>query len=457
MYTLREYQQQAVDTGLDVFNRGKKNSVLVMPTGSGKSLVIASIAKELEGNTIVLQPSVEILEQNLEKTKNFGFKDVGVFSASAGQKEIGKITFAMIGSIYNKPELWSHFRNIIIDECHLTNAKGGMYAEFIESNGGNVLGLTATPFRLHAYNDLKTGNKVVVAKLLTRTNPKIFNDIAHVTQISELYDKGYLCPVEYYTYDLYDHSDLELNTTGMDFKEESLRAYNQARNIIEVVADTITKLKAKHILVFNVFVEEAEVLSAKLRQLGISSASISSKTKKSDRKRILSEFKSGKIKVVTNVGVLTTGFDFPELDCVILARPTQSVALYYQMVGRGIRTAPHKESFKLVDVCGNVSRFGKVETFQIVRMAHNPNLLRLRSNVGYLTGFDFINNEDVEQRGYKGLKEMDGWTPDVLNFGKYAGLHIAKVPTDYLVWMVGNFTGKKWKERAKEELNRRSG
>ena len=114
MYKLRDYQKKAVESGLKLFNSDKRElGICILPSGAGKSLVIASVGKQLKGDTIVFQPTLEILEQNLSKIHEFGFHDVGVFSASAKRKDFGKITFATIGSIFNRKEEWGRFKNII--------------------------------------------------------------------------------------------------------------------------------------------------------------------------------------------------------------------------------------------------------------------------------------------------------------------------------------------------------
>ena len=458
MYKLRKYQNAAVAAGLKVFDQKKKpkSGIIVLPTGSGKSLVIAEIARQLDGHTLVFQPSKEILEQNLQKTIDFGFTDVGVFSASAGRKDFGKITFATIGSVMNRKEEFEHFQNIIIDECHEVNAKGGMYKEFIEWSGGRLLGLTATAYRLHTYYDNKTDDRAVVAKFLHRTRPKTFDEIVHITQVKELYDLKFLCPIEYHKETDYVHSAIKLNTTGMDFDREALKKYNEKSGLVGKVARSVALHKAKHTLVFCVFVEEAETLSAELRELGITAATISAKTPAKEREQMIADFKNGTLQVVTNVGVLTTGFDFPALDCVILARPTQSVALYYQMVGRGIRIAPNKESVKVIDLCGNVDRFGKIEEFEIVE--EKKKLHRLKSNVSFLTGFDFVSNQDLEIGDYVGKteREIAPVAIGVMPFGKHKGIHITKLPNEYLLWCAENFESGKWKTAFATEANRRA-
>ena len=118
------------------------------------------------------------------------------------------------------------------------------------------------------------------------------------------------------------------------------------------------------ILVFTKFVKESEELVEKLKLKNINAAIVTGETPKKERERILADFKSGVIKVVANVGTLTTGFDYPELDTIILARPTKSLGLYYQMIGRGIRPYEGKNGW-IVDLCGSFRRFGQVSDLRI--------------------------------------------------------------------------------------------
>ena len=173
-YVLRDYQQQASDAAVSFFNNKakKNNAIMVLPTGAGKSLVIADIAARLNGHTLVFQPSKEILEQNYLKLCSYGVLDCSIYSASFGRKEISRITFATIGSVINHPELFQHFQNIIIDECHLVNPKEGMYKSFLSILKCKVLGLTATPYRLSSSRDFGS-----MLKFITRTRPCIFSEV----------------------------------------------------------------------------------------------------------------------------------------------------------------------------------------------------------------------------------------------------------------------------------------
>lgn len=354
-YKLRDYQQAASDAAISFFSRKRsvKNGIIVLPTGSGKSLVIADIAHRLDVPVLIFQPSKEILEQNYLKMLSYNVMGVGIFSASAGQKEISKITFATIGSVINCIDRFRIFRHVIIDECHLVNSQAGMYHDFIEAMGCKVIGLTATPYRLH------TDALGSVLKFLTRTRPRIFHEVIYHVQVRTLKERGYLADLQYFNLRVIDRSKLRLNSTGNDYTDISLRRYYRESNFNDTLEGYVRRLLAKRssILVFTRFVEEAQNL---VKSFGSRAAVVEATMRKKDRERILSAFKAGEINVVANVGVLTTGFDYPELDTIVIARPTMSLSLWYQMVGRAIR--PHEGKLGwIVDLGGNYERFGKVE------------------------------------------------------------------------------------------------
>jgi len=360
MYELRDYQKQAVDVAVNFFQTGnKKNGIIVLPTGAGKSLVIANIAYRLDAPVLIFQPSKEILEQNYEKLCSYGVMDVGIFSASFGRKEVRKITFATIGSVKSHKDYFRLFRYVIIDECHGVNAEAGMYKDFIETIQCKVLGLTATPYRL--YSSRFYGSML---RFITRTNPRIFNEMLYAVQVRTLLNRGYLAPMNYYQLNIVDTSRLKVNSTGADFTDASVRRYYREIKFNDSLENIIRRLLVagrSSILVFTRFIDEANHIA---RIFSDCAAVVSSDTSKTDRENILRLFKNKQIKVVANVGVLTTGFDFPELATVVLARPTMSLALYYQMCGRAIRPFPGKVSW-VVDLCGNYKRFGRVDDLEL--------------------------------------------------------------------------------------------
>lgn len=396
MFVLRQYQEDAVAAGMRSLEEGR-NGLLVLPTGSGKSLAIASLAKRRGGRAIVLQPTREILEQNQAKMIAFGHRDIGVYSASLNTKRVGAITLATIGSVIRKKSLFREFDIILVDEAHLVNSKGGMYEKFINDLGHPTVGFTATPYRMRSYNDQHTGERVAVSTILTRTRPRIFSRIAHITQTGQLFDAGYLSPMEYECDNDYRADGIASNSTGQGFDDRALATYNQRMHVVDRIVERVRLSRGtRAILIFTQFRHESQEVVKKLAACGENVAEVSAETPKRDREQLVKAFKSGGLTCVVNVGVLTTGFDFPELDCIVLGRPTKSVALYYQMVGRGVRPAPGKDACRVVDLCDNVRRFGKIETFRIYDVNGNQ-MWRLRSNVGDLTGVDATTGRLLEK------------------------------------------------------------
>ncbi len=362
-FELRPYQRDATTAAVAFLRSPTKrrklakpsHGIIVAPTGSGKSLLIASIVAALEAPAIVFQPSKEILEQNLAKLRDYGYEPA-VYSASIGRRETGAITLATIGSVKNLPDLFRSVRYVIVDECHLVNPKAGMYQEFFSALGDvRILGLTATPFRLST-----DGYGGSILKFLTRTRPRVFSEVVHYTQTGDLFRDGYLAPLEYQIVDGFKRDAAEVNSTGADYTDESVRRELARIRFADKLVRVTRRLLAigrKNVLVFTRFVKEAEELAAQVPGVVV----VTGETPPRRREEILADYRAGRIRVVANVGVLTVGFDYPELETVVLARPTMSLALYYQMVGRVLRPHPAKASAWVVDMVDLVSQFGHLE------------------------------------------------------------------------------------------------
>lgn len=359
-YTLRPYQQAAVDAAVAFF-RAKTadgiNAIEVLPTGAGKSLVIANIALALGEPVLIFQPSKEILEQNYKKICSYGFVQCAIFSASFNSRRISTVTFCTIGSVIRHLNVLQGIKYCIIDECHGVNSKGGMYETMIRTLGVKVLGLTATPYRLTSTSD------GAIIKFLTRTRPCIFNRVIHVTQVRELLNEGFLAKLDYWSLECgFNLNNVKLNSTGCDYDEDSLKAEYKRSRFEDSIEMWVRRLLAKRsrILVFTKFVDEARMLAERVPN----TAYVCGETPKDERDRILNDFKAGKIHCLANAATLVCGFDYPELDVVLLAKPTRSLAMYYQMVGRAIRPCPDKWGW-IVDLCGTYKRFGKVEDLEL--------------------------------------------------------------------------------------------
>jgi DNA repair protein RadD len=368
MYSLRPYQVNVVSSIQNEMSQFG-NPVVVMPTGSGKSLIIAEIARWLNQSILILQPSVEILRQNKEKLLALVDKnDVGVYSASMGEKTIKTYTLATIGSVYRKPEHFNHFKLVIIDECHLVNHKklSTMFMSFLRRIGNpKVVGLTATPYRQETWGErIKNGYYIshTTTKMINRCMNPFWNKIVACINIQDLINAGYLMPLEYIDKSIIQHDQLKANTSHTDYDLTDFQRKIADKEQVVLDAIEYAKKNCQHVLVFCASINQAENLASKCN-----GAVVTAKTGKKIRQKIVDDFRLGKIQTVFNVDCLTIGFDFPELDGIVVLRPTQSIRVHVQMLGRGVRTAPNKKSCKVIDMVGNVKRIGPVESVQIKR------------------------------------------------------------------------------------------
>ena len=374
MYELRDYQQEASDIAVKTLQTSDKPFILLLATGAGKSLVIADICHQLNEPVLILQPNKEILEQNYSKLKSYGVEDIAIYSASVGEKKIAKYTYAMIGSIRNKPEEFAHFKYVILDECHMLNPKNGegMLTKFLKDiDCTKVCGLTATPYRNVQKYYQEGGELFYTAhlKMINRIHPFFFKSVKYKIETQTLIDRGYLSPILYRADREINMLDLKLNSTGADFDTEAVERF-WSDDRIKKMANIIQKIdeKCQRNLVFCSSLRQANTAQRMLGEMGISAEIVDGKTPKKERTKLVNDFKAGVFKHMINVGVFTTGFDVPELDCIILARPTMSLALYYQMVGRGVRLDPARPDKKLrvYDLAGVVEKLGRVETIRVV-------------------------------------------------------------------------------------------
>lgn len=366
-YILRPRQEEAVNRGVEWLIHGPKhkNALIVLPTGYGKSLVAANIIRQLDAPCIVSQPSEEILEQNLRKIRDYGFEP-SVFSASKRRQEIGQVTLVTMGSIWKHPELFKDFKYWIPDECHGLNPSQGIYQSFLSQLPHlRLLGLTATPIRL------ATNSQGAILRWLPRMVPRIFNETIYYVQLADAFREGHLAKLVYHEIRSIDKSKLKLNSTGAEYDENSVQRHLFEIHFIDKVVKAVVRAVAagrKSILVFCQTVADCMYVVEQVRAAGISAEVVCSDqkiTSKRERKSIGERFTAGELQVVCNVGVYTTGFDFPALDTVILARPTKSLMLAYQMMGRVVRCHPTKEVGWIVDMVGIVQQFGKLEDLTI--------------------------------------------------------------------------------------------
>lgn len=365
---LRPYQNSASDAAVKYFLEEDKRKhkycggLLVLPTGSGKSHIIADIAHRLNAPILIFAPSKELLLQDFDKMERIEKGISSMYSASVGQKKISMITFATIGSAIRHIDDFDVFRYVIVDESHDINSDGGMYERFIHHRADRkVVGLTATPFRLERDT----------LKFLTRTRPRIFGKVLYVCQVTELLSKGYLADPTYFDLTELNMDNVRSNSTGSDYDDASLTAEYERSGFYAKLFNTTMRVlspkdgtKRNGILVFTRFTYEAEGLVRMLSAQGVKAASVSAETPHKERATLIRAFKNGDISVIVNVAVLAKGFDYPKLDTIIMARPTKSLAIWYQAVGRVLRPSQDKKPW-VIDLSGSFRRFGKVSDLKI--------------------------------------------------------------------------------------------
>lgn len=446
MITLRENQVEPIDKAIKFFREDKPSpSLIVLPTAWGKSILTAFVAKYCGEHLIVLQPSKELLEQNYTKycTLCGGFgMNAGIFSASCGRKEIMPITYATIGSIKALGQKFKQlgFTKMLIDEAHLYPREAdSMLGRFLKDSGiTHVLGITATPVKLQTNFD-KDGNTFSKLVMLTSKSKKgnFYKYILHVGQVQEMVRLGFWSPLSYAENE-FDGSLLVFNSSKSEYTEESVQLAYEANGGLKRIVDAIENHpERRHILAYVPSVQDAIDLAAAYPNSGV----VYGEQDKKEREAVISRFKAGQLRVIFNVRVLSTGFDFTGIDCIVLGISTASIALYYQIIGRGTRIDPDKRNCLVVDLGGNVSRFGRVEdiTFEQGKM------WRMFGTGGRLLSGIPIHDIGKYTRADTQAVDAKASAPlEIMPFGKYKGERIRDIPRDYKQWMIRTF---EWTER----------
>ena len=362
---LRDYQQRTIDQLYAWFEAGNQgNPCLVLPTGSGKSHIVAALCKDALQNwpdtqVLMLTHVKELIEQNAQKMReHWPGAPMGIYSASIGKRQLGEpITFAGIQSVRTKSKELGHIDLCIIDECHLVSHKneGGyrtLLAELLLINPAmRVIGLTATPYRL--------GHGLITDK------PALFDALIEPVSIEELIFKGHLAPLRSKI------TKSKLDTSGVhkrggEFIESELQAAVDNDDLNSAVVREVINLSGdrKAWLFFCTGVQHAQHVSDVLNDYGVVADCVTGETPKKERARMLADFKAGKIRALTNANVLTTGFDYPDIDLIAMMRPTMSASLYVQMAGRGLRPKSHTDHCMVLDFAGVVQTHGPITNVQ---------------------------------------------------------------------------------------------
>ena len=454
MITLRENQKEPIRKAIEFFQEKKpKPSLIVLPTAWGKSILTAFVAKNTKDKLIVLQPSKELLEQNFKKYDTLcGVfnNNAGIYSASFNRREMAQITYATIGSIKNLGEEFKKqgFTKMLIDEAHLYPREAdSMLGRFLKESGiTHVLGITATPVKLQTNRDRggQTFSKLV---MLTSRSKKgnFFKEIIHVGQVEEMVRLGFWSKLRYHAVG-FDDSLLVYNSSKSEFTEESVqRAYDANGGSEAILRSIDSNPDRKHILAFAPSVADAIALSEKCPD----SAVIYGDMDKAERASVIERFRNGEIRVIFNVRVLTTGFDYTGIDCIVLGISTASIALYYQIVGRATRIDPGKKDALIIDLGGNVKRFGRVEDLHF----EQGKIWRLFGTGGLLlSGIPIDQIGMYTKEDTMAIDAKQEQPVEVMPFGKYRGEKIKDIPTNYKQWMLRTFDWNSKNERLRKSI-----
>ena len=357
-YKLRPYQQEAVERSVLHFKKTNEPAVIVLPTGAGKSLVIAELARIAKQKILVLAHVKELVEQNAQKYKSFNL-EASIFSAGLKEKSLThQVTFASVQSLSrNLDKLNEHYSLLIIDECHRVNGdKKSQYGKVINTLKIHnpelkVLGLTATPFRLgmgwiyhHHYHGFVRGN-----------SESPFKNCIFELPLRYMIKNNYLTPPNEVDAAIshYDFSALNANASGQYTTDDMNALLKKSTRATKAILQQVIQYSEERegVMVFAATVMHAQEILSYLP--AHQSALITGDTPNTERDKIIKQFKAKQLKYLVNISVLTTGFDAPHVDFIAILRPTESVSLYQQIVGRGLRLSDSKKDCLVIDYAGN--------------------------------------------------------------------------------------------------------
>ncbi|QHJ85807.1 MAG: helicase [Bacteriophage sp.] len=342
-YNIRDYQREALNQLRQGIAQGIKTQVLMMPTGSGKTVVASVIQKgaQTKGNkSFFVVDTLELIDQTVTRFFNDGL-DVGVIQGDHEMTDYSKII--QVASIQTLGRRWGKLAEslkpklLVIDECHVLHKAHIELIEWCKENNIPVIGLSATPFR--------KGLGKVFDRLVIGTTPK------------KLTEQGFLVPALCYAPNIPDLKGVK--SKGGDWAEDALaEVMGEAKFMGDIVEHWINLAEKRKTIIFACTVAHSREIAKQFNQAGVIAAHIDGYMDQEERKQIIEQFRQGKIQVISNVAVLTKGFDVPDVSCVVLARPTKSLMLHIQMMGRGLRLAEGKKDCIIIDHAGNCLRNG---------------------------------------------------------------------------------------------------
>jgi DNA repair protein RadD len=356
---LRPYQKSCLTDLYTYFTRETGNPLAVIPTGGGKSLIMAEWCKlvfqaDFRARILIVTHVRELVRQNHDELLEvWPDAPAGIYSAGLNKRDLhARILFASIQSIFKRAYQIQQCDMVLVDEAHLIPSRSdGMYRQFLADLRTinphlKIIGFTATPFRLDS-------------GMLAAGEDAMFDAVAHETNVRDLIEQGYLArPVSPNTHWQIDTS--YVGTRAGDFIASQLEVPALRPEAIDNIVSR-TMAAGSHRrgwLVFGCTVAHCRALADEFRARDVDTATIFGDTPGAERAKIIEDYKAQRIRCLVSMGVLTTGFNAKHVDLIVLARPTKSTGLYIQMVGRGTRLCHGKDNCLVLDFGGNIARHG---------------------------------------------------------------------------------------------------
>jgi len=361
--TSRPYQLKcATEWYQDILTKGV-SPVIAAPTGSGKSIILClMLDMYLKDNphneVLVLSHTKEIVEQDFNAITRFLPEiPVAIHSAGLGLRDRAQITVAGIQSIYQKATMFAFTNLIVIDEAHAVSHKAeGMYRTFLSKMFGKVAGMSATVFRAgHGY----------IYKGETAMFNKLSHDLTSVDSFNQLIDDGWLSPLVAVKPSVQmDSSDVKKTAADFNLKALAAKHDKQSVTVAALKEAVVYGKRYKSWLVFAIDTDHADHIGEELEKLGVTNKVLHSNIE-GDRDEIIKGFRKSEFRALVAVGMVTTGFDVPQIDLILMLRPTESPVLHVQMWGRGLRPYPGKSHCLALDYAGNFERLGPLNDVSI--------------------------------------------------------------------------------------------
>ena len=363
----RPYQAEALEA-LDTHIRTKDtNPCVVIPTGGGKSILIAWAIQEWKRDypplrVCILAHRKELVAQNATELADiWPGGDIGVYSAGLRSRDLdSSILYASIDSVYDRWGEFPPFDVLMIDEAHRIPASGeGKYRKFItgcrvSSKHLRVIGFTATPYRM--------GCGPICHK------NHILNEVCYAANVGDLIAQGYLCRLRSKVGDVQPNLENVARNSGGDYIVKSLAGAIDTVPVVSAAVRSamghVQREDRKSIIFFCVDVKHCHDVSMELRKYNIQAPCITAQTSHEERDRVAEQFKAGRIRAICNVNVYTEGFNAKRVDCIVLLRPTLSKGLYEQMVGRGLRLHPDKPDCLVLDYAHCIDEHGPIDCIE---------------------------------------------------------------------------------------------